>query len=37
MAINKNSMTSPNYSFMDCRYGNCRYALAVDDYVINEA
>jgi hypothetical protein len=22
---------------MDCRYGNCRYALAVDDYVINEA
>ncbi len=36
MAINSNNSNSPNYGFIDCRYWDCRYALAVDDYIIND-
>ncbi|MFA5917391.1 MAG: right-handed parallel beta-helix repeat-containing protein [Candidatus Gracilibacteria bacterium] len=36
MASKTDNLNNPNYGFIDCRYGDCRYALAVDDYVIND-
>ena len=36
MATATDNPDNPNYGFIDCRFGDCRYALAVDDYVAND-